>query len=270
VDTGRWVCLRCFTSADASATQCPNCGLPRGQSTAPPGVASDAVSGSQASPVPETQPDDSSPRPLPKRRLAIWALLGVVGLLALVGGVQRFAESAGSPGSDGFTHEAPELEALLPSMVDGRQLTVWSVVGHTWLATGSSDDVAAFETAYLDAGHDLDHLRFAIAGRSDTSTDPPYFVFATWQPADDEEADVALALLARSAGIDPNQLYDGTLWRDMSIGGQAVLVGTEGMIEQTEHVRGQPYVYETAEYVFIVVTDDEGWAEDAISQLPGG
>lgn len=28
--TNRWVCARCFTSAEESATVCPNCGLPRG------------------------------------------------------------------------------------------------------------------------------------------------------------------------------------------------------------------------------------------------
>ena len=30
--TDRWVCARCFTSAEESATACPNCGLPRGAS----------------------------------------------------------------------------------------------------------------------------------------------------------------------------------------------------------------------------------------------
>jgi hypothetical protein len=30
--TNRWVCARCFTSAEESATVCPNCGLPRGAS----------------------------------------------------------------------------------------------------------------------------------------------------------------------------------------------------------------------------------------------
>jgi len=37
--TDRWVCARCFTSAEESATACPNCGLPRG--TAPESAAAD-------------------------------------------------------------------------------------------------------------------------------------------------------------------------------------------------------------------------------------
>ena len=28
--TERWICARCYTSAEESATECPNCGLPRG------------------------------------------------------------------------------------------------------------------------------------------------------------------------------------------------------------------------------------------------
>ena len=44
--TDRWVCARCFTSAEESATACPNCGLPRGAS--PEYAADEARTSAQA------------------------------------------------------------------------------------------------------------------------------------------------------------------------------------------------------------------------------
>jgi hypothetical protein len=47
-----------------------------------------------------------------------------------------------------------------------------------------------------------------------------------------------------------------------------VYVGNIGMIAQSEHIRGTPYLIDTPDFGLIVVTDDPAWAEDAISQLP--
>jgi hypothetical protein len=57
---------------------------------------------------------------------------------------------------------------------------------------------------------------------------------------------------------------------DREIGGKLVAVGPPDLIRQTAHQRGRPYLYgSTALGVsFIVVTDDEAWAEEAIRALP--
>ncbi len=64
--TDRWVCARCFTSAEESATVCPNCGLPRGGSPeyaageAPPSVdasaSAETASSAAVSPAPPPAP----------------------------------------------------------------------------------------------------------------------------------------------------------------------------------------------------------------------
>ncbi len=48
--TERWICARCFTSADASATVCPNCGLERG---------AEAESAAGEVDAPQARPDDA-------------------------------------------------------------------------------------------------------------------------------------------------------------------------------------------------------------------
>ncbi|MGH2462119.1 MAG: septum formation family protein [Candidatus Limnocylindria bacterium] len=62
--TNRWVCARCFTSADESATACPNCGLARG--LAPESAAGDAPAGADeptapAAPYRAAEPGTSAP-----------------------------------------------------------------------------------------------------------------------------------------------------------------------------------------------------------------
>ncbi len=61
--TNRWVCARCFTSAEESATVCPNCGLPRG--TAPEPASQDTSSAEETAsetptPTPATPPATAS------------------------------------------------------------------------------------------------------------------------------------------------------------------------------------------------------------------
>ena len=52
--TERWICARCFTSAEASATMCPNCGLERG---------AEAASAAGEVDAPQARPDDAQARP---------------------------------------------------------------------------------------------------------------------------------------------------------------------------------------------------------------
>jgi hypothetical protein len=57
---------------------------------------------------------------------------------------------------------------------------------------------------------------------------------------------------------------------DREIGGKEVAVGPLDVIRQTEHQRGRPYLYGSTalDVSFIVITDDEAWAEEAIRALP--
>jgi Septum formation len=66
--TDRWVCARCFTSAEESATVCPNCGLPRGtapesagQGTAAPDETETTWTSTSATPAPATIPTSPAP-----------------------------------------------------------------------------------------------------------------------------------------------------------------------------------------------------------------
>ena len=40
------------------------------------------------------------------------------------------------------------------------------------------------------------------------------------------------------------------------------------MLVQDEHQHGRPYLYQTDAYMFLLITDDDSWATDAIGQLP--
>jgi hypothetical protein len=46
------------------------------------------------------------------------------------------------------------------------------------------------------------------------------------------------------------------------------MVGDASLLEQSEHQHGQPYFYETSHHLFVVITDERAWAEDALKQLP--
>jgi hypothetical protein len=167
-----------------------------------------------------------------------------------------------------YVHQAPELEALLPARVDGRDLTRWSVVGRCWMEMLFGSEVAAEVIA--EAGDiDLQHLRYAIAGRTDTRKDPPYFVFGADRPIGDDEADLAALLMFVGAKFD-DPLGAASLERydEQTIAGKAVYVGTTAMLEQDEHQRGRPYLYQSDEYLFLLVTDDVAWATEALATLP--
>ena len=166
-------------------------------------------------------------------------------------------------------HDAPSLEAMLPTRVAGRDLATWSVGGRCWMEFIFDDD-AVIEQLLAETSHpDLSHLAQAVAGRSDTAADPPYFVFAANRPESGNEIDLTLLLLMggtsfRDAEAGSNlRNYD-----EATIAGKTVYVGSADMVAQTEHQRGKPYLYQTDDALFIVITDDAAWAEEAIEQLP--
>lgn len=73
--TARWVCARCFTSAEESATACPNCGLPRGATpesavgeaapSADAPASAEAAQGAEDASSTAVSPEPPAPAPTP-------------------------------------------------------------------------------------------------------------------------------------------------------------------------------------------------------------
>jgi hypothetical protein len=174
----------------------------------------------------------------------------------------------------GMPHQAREIEALLPTTVAGRELTVWSVRGRCWLILAgipadSIDELLSSVDKAADPPFDLDHLTYGIAGRTDTAKDPPYFVFAAARTYNADEINLASWLMFGGAMFkDATAAGNLALYDEQTIAGRDVWVGTEDMLEQSTHQRGRPYLYQTETTMYLVITDDEAWAADAIRQLP--
>ena len=103
-------------------------------------------------------------------------------------------------------------------------------------------------------------------GRADTTTDPPYFVFAFRIPADARDL---LGGYAIASAWFTKETVDWQL-EERVIGGKTVEVGPTDLLIQNEHQRGRPYLYgsEALDTSFVVISEDEAWAEEAIRQLP--
>ena len=173
-----------------------------------------------------------------------------------------------------FPHQAPEIEAILPASVAGRPLTRWSVRGRCWLEQVFSNQaaidpfVAQFKTSANPNPIDDTNLVYGIAGRS-IETDPPFFVYAAVRPANNDEIGLVLALLFGGAGFhDIAGATDLSHYKAQTIAGKQVDVGTADMLTQDTHQRGRPYLYQTDQYMFLLITDQDAWAADAIGQLP--
>ena len=172
----------------------------------------------------------------------------------------------------GFPHQAPELEAVLPATVSGRQLLKWSLRGRCWLQMAISDPARrdAFVKEFTSATNpnpvDDSRLVYAIAGRS-APDHPPYFVFAALSAENEEEFQLVTSLMIAGAGAT-DAAWTGDAYQSKTLAGKEVAVGSEAMLRQDSHRRGRPYVYETHEYVFLLITDDDAWATDALRQLP--
>jgi hypothetical protein len=113
-------------------------------------------------------------------------------------------------------------------------------------------------------------LRMALAGRSSTETDPPYFVHVMAIPDDPDAYDLATFLLLGMI-VGPENVEAAVTGFDAqatSVGNKDVYVNRTDVVPQTEHQQGRFYWYTTDTYEFLVLTDDEAWAADALSQLP--
>lgn len=163
--------------------------------------------------------------------------------------------------SDEDFHDAPELEALLPAVVAGRPLFRWSVRGANYFShVGflTDEELANLEGDLATEGYILDDFSQGTAGR-DTSDDPPYFVIVL------HVRGFLARDLPRESNLDHPEAGD---FGQVMIAGKQVWRGVPEMVTQTEHLRGTPYVYESGEYLFTIVTEDEAWAADALAQLP--
>jgi hypothetical protein len=173
-------------------------------------------------------------------------------------------------------HDVPDLERILPASVAGRRLAIWSVDGPCWLGMatlGSGLDAKSllgkFDSLSSEPPINLSDLGYAIAGRSDTTADPPYFVYAAKRPDAGNAIALTLVLMFGGASFhEPLVASDLGLYTEQTISGKDVFVGTPAMLDQTVHQRGQPYLYQTDTDLFLVITDDDVWAADALRQLP--
>ena len=166
-------------------------------------------------------------------------------------------------------HQAPDLEALAPASVNGLPLTTWSVKGDGWLEMAGLSDAerATLRQEVTKAGGSIDEFAESISGRTSVEKDPPYFVYIYRMPGPSAAVDAALPLIIGTAGWKAGLNPD--LFESRIVGGKQVYVGTEDMLEQSEHQKGRPYWYEIDEQTLaIVITDKEDWATDALSQLP--
>ena len=191
--------------------------------------------------------------------------------------VSSFKLRPGSPGSPQPTpvaaascgpHADLELESLVPQTVAGQTLTHESYRGKDLFERlfGATDaDVATINAQLSGLGLTIDDVTLVSDGRY-VLTDPPYFVNAMRVkgiPADQLEAQLGIPI---GKGLVDHP--DAGTFTPVSLGGKQVMRGTLAMVDQTSHQRGLPYVYAVGEIRFVVITDSEQWATDALRQLP--
>lgn len=202
----------------------------------------------------------------------------VLVLAACAAPAMSLAQAKTPPGTQpsALPHEAPELEAVLPRSIQGRPIATWSLAGASWPAfsTGQSPDEVArmINDDLTSSGEepvDFENLALAIGGRSNTETDPPYFVWAAKRPIAETETELSAFLMFAAAGFtEPATAGDLERYDARTIGGKSVYVGPKHLVRQDEHQRGVPYLYQNDDYMFLILTEDPAWAEEALAALP--
>ena len=172
------------------------------------------------------------------------------------------------PGNGDYPHNATALEAQLPKVVLGRDLTIWSVAGWCWVQFSVGDEgVANFRPVASAESLQIDTMQYALAGRS-SQDDPPYFVHVLRYSADQTTTEFAIYLFLGSIGVLDPAAFDSSSLEATTIGGKEVRIAPPELLDQSEHARGAAYFYDAGDYLFVIITDDEAWAQDAASQLP--
>jgi hypothetical protein len=149
----------------------------------------------------------------------------------------------------------------MPTSIAGRPLKIWSVRGElfvTCIQGGSAADIDELEASLAAEGLGLNDFSVVIAGRTDATTDPPYFIVA-YQLAGHPGSE-----FPPSIGVDHP---DAAAFRETQIDGKHVLVGEAAGLDQTEHVVGRPYVWNSPTTHYLIATDDEEWAAEALRSL---
>ncbi len=173
------------------------------------------------------------------------------------------------PGDGNYPHNAPALEAVLPKTVAGRDLTIWSVAGWCWVQLSvGAEGVANFRPVASAESLQIETMQYALAGRSSTEDDPPYFVHVLRYPADPVTDEFAFYFFLRSIGVLDPESFDFSNLTSQVLVGKEILFAPPELLAQTEHTRGGAYLHDAGDYLFAVLTDDLAWAEDALSQLP--
>jgi hypothetical protein len=123
---------------------------------------------------------------------------------------------------------------------------------------GGEADVTALTESLAEEGLALNDISVAVDGRSDTANDPPYLILAyelAGHPGEEWPDTIGLDNPAAAA------------FQEADIAGKHVLVGEEAAMEQTEHARGRPYVWNSPKVHYLIVTDDPSWAAEALGAL---
>ncbi len=94
-------------------------------------------------------------------------------------------------------------------------------------------------------------------------------MFAANRSQHDDEISLAMELLFVGAGFhDGARATDLSKYEARTIAGKPVYVGTTDMLTQDEHQRGRPYLYQTDNAMFLVITDDDAWAANVDPRMP--
>lgn len=162
------------------------------------------------------------------------------------------ASDAASEGPVADTHDAPDLELVLPTTVNGVALQSQSVTGEGLL---SDDAWSTVVTTFLTSvGKTAKDLQFAQAADPNDSLDGSFEVY-------------------RLPGVDGAKLRDTliTAWKgdfpDMKL--SDVVVGGQKMMKGAFDTETPPsYLYAKGEYLYDIWTNDPTIAEAAIEALP--
>ena len=98
----------------------------------------------------------------------------------------------------------------------------------------------------------------ACCPRALAGSDPPYFVNAY------RISGLQGRLIPRTTGLDFPDL--GT-WRTLTVAGRKVAVGDDSMFDQAQDSHIRPYVWNSGQVHYMIVTDDDAWAAEVLGQL---